>query len=556
MFEAFFWLNDNQTQLLIGEHHMGFVLLSVLIVILISCMSMQIAGIAKASHRPLFRHVAIGSGAVALGAGIWSMHFIGMLAFRLCTPIRYDPQITVLSVLPAILASWIALEILSRDRISARQLMIGGILVGAGIGAMHYAGMSAMKMAVELRYDPAWFATSIIVAVLMANFALWIRFGLRQQRWMGKAGITVLSGTVMGLAIASMHYVAMRAARFIGEEQLDYQHTHDLGLVIGISVVTVVLGGFVLAGNLISRYRQLYAQLQLSELRQKAMFDTAVDAIITIEKDGVITTVNPSVERLFGWRKEELIGRNVKMLMPEQQRTQHDGYLRNYLDTGIARVIGIGRETTAQRKDGSTFPIRLAVGKVVFEEAIMFVGFITDISEQKRIEKLLEREAHHDALTDLPNRRMLFAILPKAIARADRYNRMFSLLFIDLDGFKRINDTLGHEIGDELLKEVARRLLHVSRRADHVVRLAGDEFVVVLENLKEEGEARQIAEKMLADICKPMVLQSHDVKVQASIGIAFYRQGDRLSADELLGQADNAMYEAKKRGKCGVFSVA
>lgn len=555
MLDAFFWRDGDSTLLMAGEHHPGLVALSLLIAILISCMAMQLVGIAKVSQSPLYRQIAIATGALALGAGIWSMHFIGMLAFRLCTPVAYDPYVTTLSVLPAILASWVALEILTRKQVSGRQLLMGGTLVGSGIGAMHYSGMEAMLMAPQLRFDPLWFLASIVTSVVLASFALWIRFGLRQHQMLGKVGATLLSGGVMGIAVASMHYVAMAAARFVGQDMPGYTPRYNIDLVVAITTVTVVLSCAVLAGNLLWRHRMLYAQLQLSELRQKAIFDTAVDAIITIERNGTIITVNPSVERLFGWQRSELIGQNVRMLMPEPKRSQHNQYLHNYLGGGTAKVIGIGRETTAQRKDGSTFPIRLAVGEVRFEENVMFVGFITDISEQKRIEQLLEREAHHDALTDLPNRRMLFVILPKAMAQADRAESLLALLFIDLDGFKKINDELGHEIGDELLKEVARRLLSGLRRTDHVGRLGGDEFVIILENLHQEGEARYVAEKLLTEICRPMALHGHDVIVRASIGIAFHRPGSGLSADGLLCKADGAMYEAKKQGKCGVFLV-
>ncbi|WP_168734242.1 diguanylate cyclase domain-containing protein [Pseudothauera nasutitermitis] len=553
--ERFFWANGDPALLMMGEYHYGLVALSVLIAILVSCIAMQIAGIARDSHTALFRQMAIATGSLALGAGIWSMHFIGMLAFKLCTPVSYDPFLTALSVVPAILASWIALEMLAKDSVSPNQLMVGGVLMGAGIGAMHYSGMGAMQMAPMLRFDPLWFAISIVVSVVLAWLALWLRFGLHQSRYLGNGGTIALSGTAMGVAVASMHYVAMNAARFIGEEVAGHEHSLDTDLIIGITIVTVVLGGIVLAVNLSLRFRMLYKQLHLSEARQKAVFDTAVDGIITIDRRGIIVSVNPSVERLFGWEQSELIGRNIKMLMPDPQRSAHDQYLANYLSGGPKRVIGIGRETTAMRKDGSIFPIRLAVGELRLDDLVMFVGFITDISEQKRIEQLLEREATHDALTDLPNRRRLSASLPRAMARADRTGGLIGLLFIDLDGFKKINDDLGHDIGDELLKEVAQRLLSVSRRSDLVVRLAGDEFVMVLEGLHADAEARQVAEKTLAALCEPMDLEGHTVTVRASIGMAFYRAGCGLSAEAVLHQADLAMYAVKKRGKCSIASL-
>lgn len=550
MLEGFFWNHGDPALLVAGEYQPSLVALSVLIAILICCMGMQVAGIARQSQQAAFRHLALATGSLALGAGIWSMHFIGMLAFKLGIPVTYDPLITLISVVPAVLASWIALEILARNKVTPRQLLISGVLMGAGIGTMHYTGMAAMRMDALLRYDPFWFAVSILVSVFMAWFALWLRFGLRQNRVLiGNPGVILLSGSTMGLAVASMHYVAMEATRFVGHEMPGHDHSFNMNLVVGISAVTVLLGGLVLAGNLFLRFRVLYQQLQLSEARQKAIFNTAVDGIITIDPSGTMMSVNPSVTRLFGWEPHELIGQNVKLLMPTPHKAMHHQYLENYLSGGDAKIIGIGRETTALRKDGSTFPIRLAVGEVRMEEIAMFVGFITDISEQKRIEQLLEREATHDALTNLANRRLLTLALPRFMARTERSGPPFALLFIDLDGFKRINDELGHDIGDELLKEVAQRLNQRVRSTDLVARLAGDEFVILLEDLHNEKEAQQVAEQVRQNISCPMLLSGHEVTIGASIGITFYHKGCNLSGEALLQQADKAMYQVKKNGK-------
>lgn len=551
MLERFFWFGGDPTLLMVGTYQPALVVLSLVLAVLVSCIAMQVAGLARAGHSTAFRQMAIATGTVSLGVGIWSMHFIGMMAFELCTPVRYTPFITVVSMVPALLASWIALSMLVRESVTRGQLLAGGLLVGGGIGAMHYMGMGAMQMAPLLRFDPLWFFASLVVSVLLAWFALWLRFGLHKSCWLNEIHLVLLSGAVMGGAVASMHYVAMRAARFVGEDVPGYTQTIDFDLVISITVVTLTLGMVVLAGNLVLRFRALYNQLRISELRQKAIFDTAVDGIITIERDGIVVSVNPSVERMFGWQPHELIGNNISMLMPEPQRSMHDGYLANYLGGAPARVIGIGRETTAQRKDGSTFPIRLAVGQMRFGKRVMFVGFITDISEQKRIEQLLEREAFHDPLTDLPNRRQLSVMLPRGMARADRSGDLLALMFLDLDGFKQVNDELGHDIGDELLKEVARRLLGAARRTDFVVRLGGDEFVVVLEGLHDEDEAGPVADKFSECLAVPMVLGGHELVLRASIGTAFYHPADGITAEQLLHHADLAMYAVKKKRRSG-----
>ena len=384
---------------LYGSYNPWLVALSLLIAIFASGMALQVAGMARLSDNPMYRQVALITGSLALGGGVWSMHFIGMLAFQLCARVDYAPGLTLLSVLPSLFASWIALQLLARRSISRMQLITSGVLVGAGIGAMHYSGMAAMQMAPLLRYDPYWFALSILVAVVLAVLALWVRFGLRGRITGGKA--ILASGVVMGLAIAGMHYTGMAAARFIGsaEPLAQQNNTNSIYIALAVALMTVSLTIFVAAANAFLRYRQLYRQMQGSESRLRAILNTAVDGIITIDGRGQILAINQSVEQLFGWSSNELLGQNIRMLMPEPYRSQHDGYLANYQRTGEARIIGVGREVDALRKDGSLMPIRLAIGKANIAGQSLYVGFVSDISERKAMEQALrESEQQYRSL--------------------------------------------------------------------------------------------------------------------------------------------------------------
>ncbi len=189
-------------------------LLSVLIAVFASAMAIQITVQAISVQKKSLRLLMLGSGSIALGGGVWSMHFIGMLAFSLCTDVSYQPGLTFLSMLPSIAASWVALDLISKKRLRLPQLMSGGLLVGAGIGTMHYSGMAAMQMSVALRYDLATFLFSILVAVVLAMLAIWIRFGLKRLQ-LPAHWLTLLSSLVMGSAISGMHYTGMAAARFV-----------------------------------------------------------------------------------------------------------------------------------------------------------------------------------------------------------------------------------------------------------------------------------------------------------------------------------------------------
>src|SRR5579859_177685 len=231
---------------LAGLYNPWLVLLSVVVAIFTSTVALQMVDLA-ARGADWLRVATIATGSVALGCGVWAMHFIGMLAFNLCVPMSYDPLITAISMLPSLAASAVALALIARPQMSRDTLLIGGVLVGGGIGAMHYVGMAAMRMQPSLSYDPAIFGLSIIVAVVLAVLALWIR-----RRQLG----LLPSGAVMGLAIAGMHYTGMAAARFWGDpatQQPDF-HPDTFLLAMGITVTTVFIALLVAVINALLRH--------------------------------------------------------------------------------------------------------------------------------------------------------------------------------------------------------------------------------------------------------------------------------------------------------------
>jgi len=363
------------TALLVGSHQPWLVALSVAVAALTSALALQLAGMAGRIVGTGARQLTLLSGSVAMGGGIWAMHFIGMLAFRLCTVVEFTPGLTLLSMLPALLASWVALNLLSRGTMNRWQWVWGGVLVGAGIGAMHYTGMAAMALNAQLRYDPLWFAASIVVAVLLAMLALWIRFGL-QDRVRPLVGIA-LGGLVMGGAIAGMHYTAMAAARFVGEtDEICYGGLDRNGfLALGITVVTLSISLLTAGANGLLRYRALNREMGAEKQRMQAILDTAVDGIISIDGGGLIQSFNGAAERLFGWRADEVLSCNISLLMPGGD-----------LHTSI---IGVGRDVSGQHKDGRVLPIRLAIGRVAQAGEPLFVAFVSDIRERQQMEQAL-----------------------------------------------------------------------------------------------------------------------------------------------------------------------
>lgn len=400
--QHFFITGEPDASLLVmGHHDTPLVVLSLLIAIGASYMALTLAAAAKRKASPVMQRIHLTTGAASLGLGVWAMHFIGMQAFTLCTTVAYDPGITLLSLLPSLLAAWVTLNLLARHTVKPSLLIAGGIMVGVGIGAMHYIGMAAMIMAPELRYEPVYFTLSIVVAIALATLALWISFGLRRKLSLPGYQIRFIASIVMGLAIAGMHYTAMAATRFVGNADPQFNPTSQQHYTLGftVAIVTISLSLLIAAVNAIIRYRLLLSQSRETTAELKAMIDTAVDGIIKISPKGTILSFNTSAERIFGYREAEVLGRNIKMLMPEPHRGNHDSYLRNYRQTGIKQIIGAGREVQAQHKNGELLTIRLAVGESRHKNTLNFVGFISDITQQKATERELQlRELQYRTL--------------------------------------------------------------------------------------------------------------------------------------------------------------
>ncbi len=368
-----------------GVYDPWLVALSLLVAIFSSWMGLQMAGQAAATKARSLRNTALLTGSLALGSGVWAMHFIGMLAFDLCTPVTYDQAVTIGSMLPSIAASFVAMTLIGRPHISGWQLISGGVLVGAGIGAMHYSGMAAMQSALAQRYDPWMFALSIVVAVVLATLALWIRFGLHSlAKSLSKNWRLFIGAVVMGCAIASMHYTGMAAARFVGTVPEGSGGTSNATfLALAISLITVAFTGFVMAANGLLRYLEMYRQQSHSESWLRTLLATAVDGVITLDADGQILEFNAAAERIFGWTTSEILGRNFSELV----ETTHHAGLRADLGKRQKDVIGTGDEMMGVRKDGSRVPIRRALGHARLADKDLFVCFVTDISEHRQREE-------------------------------------------------------------------------------------------------------------------------------------------------------------------------
>lgn len=273
-----------------------------------------------------------------------------------------------------------------------------------------------------------------------------------------------------------------------------------------------------------------------------------------MDKDGRVTFVNPEAERLLGWSRAELLGKNGHETF-HYMRT--DGTLIPTQDCPVHQAILTGKTYHALndhlvRKDGTIIPVSIVSSPIIRDgEVTGSVAAFQDITLRLKAEEKIRQLAFYDTLTDLPNRRLLLDRLDQALSHAERHQRSLAVMFMDIDHFKNVNDTLGHDVGDELLKVMAARLNTCVRSEDTIARQGGDEFVVVLSEIGNPQDAAIVAEKIIETLRQPISIKGHELQVTCSIGIAVYPAQGTDDAVVLMKKADIAMYAVKEAGRNG-----
>jgi diguanylate cyclase (GGDEF)-like protein/PAS domain S-box-containing protein len=280
----------------------------------------------------------------------------------------------------------------------------------------------------------------------------------------------------------------------------------------------------------------------------EAFFESSIDALVQMDFDGHITGWNRQAEKIFGWQADEILDRKIEQtIIPERYRAAHLVAMKRYLESGETTVMDSLVEIHALHRDGHEFPVELSVSVIDSPELQEFNAYIRDISERKKAEDVIWKQANFDSLTGLPNRNLFLQKLGDEIRNCDRSRQSLALLYLDLDRFKDVNDTLGHAMGDLLLIEIARRLKSALREVDTVARLGGDEFTVILGNISDPLAVQPICQSLLDELAQPYQLDNEKLFLTASIGVSFYPQ-DANEVGELQRFADQAMYAAKTEG--------
>ncbi|WP_257984380.1 putative bifunctional diguanylate cyclase/phosphodiesterase [Neobacillus cucumis] len=308
--------------------------------------------------------------------------------------------------------------------------------------------------------------------------------------------------------------------------------------------VLIILGVVLIGIYIVKRFQ--YQSIKF-ESKFRSVIEAATDAIILANRDGNIISWNKGAEITFGYKEKDVLGKNLQIIIPEHLREAHHRGMTRYLETQQPHVIGKTVELQGLKKGGEIFPIELSLATWKEGETIYFSSIIRDISERKQAEKKINQMVYRDPLTGLPNRRLLNDRLKHALDEADENKQFLSVMFIDLDRFKNINDSLGHAIGDQLLMEAAKRIQACVGESDTVCRQGGDEFIVLVPH-SDTGTMTRMAEKMVDLFRQPIILGEYELFVTPSIGISIY-PADGRDAETLIKHADTAMYRVKEQGK-------
>jgi diguanylate cyclase (GGDEF)-like protein/PAS domain S-box-containing protein len=298
--------------------------------------------------------------------------------------------------------------------------------------------------------------------------------------------------------------------------------------------------------------RMLNLQNSLSEALSHqrltaSVFTHASEGITITDVDGNIIEVNNAFSRITGYSREEVLGKNSRIL----SSGKHGDEFYAGMWGELARCGHWSGEIVNRHKDGDVYTEMLTINAVRDEQGVTqhYVGLFSDITAQKEHESRLEHIAHYDALTGLPNRVLLADRLHHALKLSKRRGQPLAVAYLDLDGFKPINDIHGHEVGDRLLVTLATRMKEIMREGDTIARLGGDEFVMVLSDLNDTKDSIPLITRLLSVAAQPVHVGSRMLQVSASVGLSFYPQTEEVDADQLLRQADQAMYQAKLAGK-------
>lgn len=534
--------------IMLGYHEPMLVALSIAVAILASFTALNLAGRLLVAERAA-RAWWLLAGAVALGGGIWAMHFIGMLAFIMPMGVLYQADLTILSLFLSVFMVGTGLYTVSRFGNGPLPLLASGLLAGLGIVAMHYCGMAAMKMpGVVVSYDPLLFAASTGIAIGAAAAAFWLAFRT------SKTWERLLAAVVMGFAISGMHYTAMAGAEFTMSMHANIPEKPEIlpaTLAVAVASATSILLLLGLVTAFFDRKLSILTArealtLTQSEERLRALHRNASEIVAILDDRGSFVYEASSAAHILGYETEQLIGKPLADFISPEGHSNAQKFLGRLLtEPNLITTM----EFTVRHADGTWREFEFAGKNLLREPAISgLVVNMRDISERKRLMAALERLSETDSLTGLLNRRGFKKLAGHIFEQARRNGRPLTLVMMDIDHFKGVNDTYGHAAGDMVLAMVAERCRRNMRKIDVLGRFGGEEFIILLGDASL-SVAHDIISRVHSEIQAGRVSTiKGEVGVTASFGVATVDTSS-VDLETAVRLADEALYEAKNSGR-------
>jgi diguanylate cyclase (GGDEF)-like protein/PAS domain S-box-containing protein len=470
----------------------------------------------------------LGMGAVAGGVTIWATHFIAMLAYRDGMPVDYSAGLTTVSVVVAIGGTMLTL-LLSRALEAAWAKVAAGIVFSGTISTMHFVGMSAMSTEAYMDYDHKVVAASILLGTLSTVSAIFAFRVLRRQ------GMRYGSATLLFAAgVATIHFGSMAAMRMRPSAGMAMSAGNGVPALLAIAITfgVIVVIGIALGGARVAAH-DMRRDADETE-RMRSLANLSLEGLIVLDDGGRAIDANKRIDEFLG---RSAIGLRISEILPNVHPATFTGELRSD-----------PVECDMPRADGSRLPVEVFVHRTAHLRRQAVVVVVRDLTERVEAEHRVRHVANHDPLTGLPNRVLFMDRLERAVARTARNNGKTALLYIDLDGFKSVNDVFGHSKGDEVLCGTTALIEGTLRSGDTLARLGGDEFAIVQGDGDQPESAERLARRIIAEIEGSYGNGRGDVSLGASIGIAISPDDSRDPA-ALVRHADIALYKAKEAGR-------
>jgi diguanylate cyclase (GGDEF)-like protein/PAS domain S-box-containing protein len=502
------------------DHDLGLVALAFLVCLLATTTCAHLV-IPRRDGQEWPRAIRTETGVVSFSLGVWATHFISMIGFRPDVPLRFDLPFCTLSLVASLTLSAIAFRLMPRERGRRGTMVASGLVLAAGIGAMHFAGMHAMHLPGMIHYDHKATFVALCLAALCSIAAM----ALLARR------ASVWAAIVLAFAVTLAHFVAAGAMtlKLTGVMPVAPLSVPRADLAIAVGCAIALLLAVAVTAAVLDQHAT--GRLAAQARRFRALADATHEGLI-FEQDGRIVDANRAIYHLAGTNAASLIGRSIADLIPGIE-LHH-----------VERATPI--EHDVRLADGQTIPVEILwrSGPDSGERVVA----VRDISREKAAEGRIERMARFDPLTGLANRELLEQQLRRAIAIADRATTGVALLYVDLDRFESIHEALGNHGSGQILIQAAHRLTASVRETDTVARVGRDEFVIIQTLTERPTDAAALADRIVTEMALPFAVEDESIVVTASVGVALY-PADGAGPHELIKNAALAVRQAKHDGR-------